>query len=696
MMNNKTNKQQTVGVFSWKLWRNLYLKPLLNKRIVFFPFRFNSKVDVVAGWGLKPTTKKARRFADKHGLPYISIEDGFLRSFELGVKGNAPLSMVVDEVGIYYDATRPSLLENMLNSDGWETPELIDNAQKAVHLMIEHNLSKYNHAPDINEDIFRGRRQKKVLVVDQTLNDMSVILGMADKHSFAEMYKAACSENPEADIYIKVHPDVIAGKKRGYLLGAQENSNTFIISDDVNPLSLMKLMDKVYVVSSQMGFEALLLNKPVVCFGMPFYAGWGLTDDRISCERRSKKRTATEIFAAAYIKYARYINPLTGKRGDIFDVINHLIRQKNHALENNMDSYCIGFRWWKHSYVRPFMQGYTNKVVFVKNAQHAIKKGLNNKSRIIVWGNNDTDDIKKISAFMNIPVWRMEDGFIRSVGLGSDFVPPMSLVIDERGIYYNPQNISDLEYILNCSQFSPELISRAQKLRDMIVNHKITKYNIEPPYKLSLRNSPSQKIIFVPGQVEDDASIRLGCEDVKTNTNLLKAVRQAHPNDFIVYKPHPDVMARNRKGKIDLNSAQQYADYVETTMSVLSCIDAAHEVHTMTSLSGFDALIRGKRVVVFGRPFYAGWGLTEDRLPVPRRNRRLSLDDLVAGALLIYPRYWDWMTRSYVECETVIQRIIEERVKIEALGELGSNKAGFLWRQFRKVSTLFSSQWSRI
>src|SRR3546814_2472702 len=127
-------------------------------------------------------------------------------------------------------------------------------------------------------------------------------------------------------------------------------------------------------------------------------------------------------------------------------------------------------------------------------------------------------------------------------------------------------------------------------------------------------SSDLKTVILVPGQVEDDASIRFGCTDVRTNIALLKAARAARPDAFIVYKPHPDVVSGNRMGKIQLAEAQKWADHIEMELSVTSCIDACAEVHTMTSLTGFDALLRGQHVVTYGPPFYAGWGLTGDKI----------------------------------------------------------------------------------
>ena len=82
-------------------------------------------------------------------------------------------------------------------------------------------------------------------------------------------------------------------------------------------------------------------------------------------------------------------------------------------------------------------------------------------------------------------------------------------------------------------------------------------------------------------------------------------------------------------------------------------------VHCITSLAGFEALLRGLAVTTWGRPFYAGWGLTTDRDPPPRRGRRLSLDALVAGALVRYPRYLDPVTQLPCGPEVLLERLAD-------------------------------------
>jgi capsular polysaccharide export protein len=283
-------------------------------------------VDAVAGWGAKPSGRRAAQFALRLGVPPLYLEDGFIRSFGTGGYF-PPLSVVVDTLGIYYDCTRPSTLETLLESPADMLEGLAEEVTRAKTLILEHRLSKYNHAPDWTSTS-PARTGEKVLVIDQTFGDMSVTLGGANEATFAAMLAAARAENPSATVYVKTHPEVSAGKKGGYLTQVQDDERTVMLREPANPLSLIEQMDRVYVVTSIMGFEALLAGKPVSVFGMPWYAGWGATDDRQRCVRRTRKRTVDELFAAAYFHYTRYLDPVTHERGTIFDVIKWLVRQR--------------------------------------------------------------------------------------------------------------------------------------------------------------------------------------------------------------------------------------------------------------------------------------------------------------------------------------------------------------------------------
>ena len=363
---------------------------------------------------------------------------------------------------------------------------------------------------------------------------------------------------------------------------------------------------------------------------------------------------------------------------------------------SNQRVFVIGFRKWKIFNLRPIFEVVFGSVIFVKSLNKISHHAIQDEDLFAVWGkgkNNTLSEIKK--RFPKNKVIHIEDGFVRSVGLGSDLIRPYSLVIDQSGIYFDPTQPSDLEIMLNNKVFTTKDLMRAQFVRNFIVDNHITKYNIDLNETPSwLNRARDQEIVLVPGQVEDDASILFGCSRIKTNLDLLRVARAAHPQAFVVYKVHPDVLAKNRKGKLNLDEISQYADVIETDGSVLSCINACDVVHTMTSLTGFDALLRGKRVVVYGQPFYSGWGLTEDKgesFQLTRRKQKRNLDELVAGALLYYPIYYDWGLRERTSCEVVLDIIVKRMETLISSGKLQYLKYGLIRRQFRKVRVLLAA-----
>ena len=685
-----------VSLLDFGIWRQPMLERVLGTGLrIALPGARVPPGAAIVGWGRKRSGRRAVRIARAQGVPFRLLEDGFLRSYGPG-RGFAPLSLVADEVGIYYDSSAPSALENLLNSERDLLHGIGEDVDRARELILRHRLSKYNAAPDW-DDVLAGRPvpgaagAPRVLVVDQTAGDLSVALGGADASTFQAMLAAARAENPGATLFVKTHPEVSAGHKAGYLTEVPNDEHTVVLRDALSPLSLVERMDRVYVVSSTMGFEALLAGKPVTCFGLPWYAGWGATDDRQACARRTRARSVRELFAAGYFHYARYLDPVTQGRGTIFHAIEWLVRQRQMAALTPRRLIGVGFRRWKAANLQPMLALDPKRVTFVDRAADAARLQPGEGDWLLHWGATAPAGVAELARASGATQVRMEDGYVRSVGLGSDLIRPHSLVLDARGIYFDPSQPSDLEHLLNTANFTPEELQRAREARAFIVAHGVTKYNLEPRARAAWP-SQGRRVLLVPGQVEDDASIRLGCTDVRTNLGLLQAARRACPDAYIVYKPHPDVMSGNRIGGLAMAAVGEFADHIEAQLSVVSCIDACDEVHTMTSLTGFDALLRGKHVVVYGQPFYAGWGLTRDvvgtGVALARRGRTLTLDELVAGALLRYPFYWDWELNGYATCETVLRRIVERRQALEAKGGLERLRSGFFRRQWRKARVL--------
>lgn len=522
-------------------------------------------------------------------------------------------------------------------------------------------VSRWNHLREYSGDL----PSPYVLLIDKCLDDALVDQGDICAETFSRMLDTALAENPGCNIVFLVDPKLTAKANSGHFDPSlpRTNPRVFLRLEDTHPVRLLEEAQAVYTVASMIGFEALIWGKPVRTFGMPFYAGWGLTQDDLPAPKRRQPVQLENLVHAALIDYPRYIDPETGKRCGPERVIEW-IKLQRHMRERfapHLLAYAITQK--KHPIVREFFQGST--IEFVE-AGKQVPRGRD----CIVWGRKPLPPSMSSSQ----RVIRIEDGFMRSVGLGAEFVRPLSWVMDGRGIYYDATQPSDLEHLLMTKVFDDALLQRARDLRQRIVESGLTKYNVGA--EQWQRPASAGRVILVPGQVESDASIEFGAPEgvcnVRRNMELLRAVRQDNPDAHIVYKPHPDVLAGLRKEGVGEDMAKQWCDEQVFDISMSVMLAHVDEVHVMTSLTGFEALLRCKKVVCYGQPFYSGWGLTHDKVPIARRTRRLSIDELVAGVLILYPTYVSRKTHRFTTPEQALNELVEWR-------EGGGEKMS-LWR----------------
>ncbi|ECL9631417.1 capsular polysaccharide biosynthesis protein [Campylobacter jejuni] len=620
-----------------------------------------NKDDLFLGWGRKKSGLKAINLAKKYKAKFILLEDGFIRSLNLGVENSPSFSMVKDDIGIYYDATAPSKLENLLNTYEFKDEE-IKQAKKVIELIKKYKISKYNNNLDIPDDYFQ-KDEKRVLIITQTANDASLEFGLAKDFKTVDMIKDAIKENPDSKIYIKIHPDVLSGKKQSDLDINSLPKECILITENFNPIALLEFFDKVYTKTSGMGFEALMQGCECVCYGMPFYAGWGLTKDKLECKRRMQKRSLEEVFYAAYILYSEYFNPYLNQKSNIFDTIQTLAKYKDIEKANSNRLFMLGFTLWKRYFIRPFFKAKDNKIIFLNSLKSLARYKLKENDKFFIWGKRidynalKTTLIKKAqdeNLLHFIPkISLVEDGFIRSISLGSDLTRPFSLNVDDKGLYIDPNKASKLEELLQNEIFDENMLNRAKNIIKILLENRFSKYNGLKHENLKINAKIGQKIILIPAQVEDDVSMILGGFGLST-LDLLKEVRAKNQDAYIIFKPHPDVLSGNRVGLKDETLILEFCDEIVKDCSIDSAIKIADEIHTITSTSGFDALLRAKKVFTYGMPFYAGWDLTKDKYRCERRTRKLSLEELVAGALIIYPRYINPKTKTLCEIEVCL------------------------------------------
>ncbi len=585
------------------------------------------------GWGRKWSGHRAVDIAKQNNASALLLEDGFLRSLD---RNDPAISIVIDDFGVHYDASVPSRLETMIAAPLSREEQI--RAQGLTQQWCDGRVSKYNAAPELQ----RPLPAQYVLVVDQVRGDLSISYGWANADSFDVMLQRALADNPGVDVVVKLHPDVFTNAAKSHFDPASlaRIDRVHVVAENCHPVSLISQAKAVYTVTSQVGFEALMWGKPVHTFGMPFYAGWGLTHDALAAPDRRGAASLAQIVHAALVRYVRYVDPVMGQICEAEDAITHIARQRQmrHKLPKQVTA--IGFSAWKRQFLPQFFAD--TKVRFARKPKGS--------ETVAVWGGADAP----------ADALRVEDGFLRSAGLGADLIRPLSLVIDKTGIYFDATRPSDLENILNTQELTQSQITRARQLRQNLIAGGISKYNSGD--RGWTRPDTQKSVVLVVGQVETDASLKYGSPDIKTNLALLQRVRALCPDDYIVYKPHPDVLAglRDQRGAVEPFTA--LCDEMLTVDiapdHLLSQIDT---VHTMTSLMGFEALVREIPVTCHGMPFYAGWGLTTDTVREPRRVKHLSLDSLIYGALVSYPRYYDTNAGCFIGPEQTLEMLKDRR-----------------------------------
>lgn len=324
----------------------------------------------------------------------------------------------------------------------------------------------------------------------------------------------------------------------------------------------------------------------------------------------------------------------------------------------------FGFSPWKRAFISEYFSQYRTAFARGKTGWPKLRSSLANKEvhALVLWGMYGRAELLDWAASKGTAIWRMEDGFLRSVGLGSQHIKPLSLVLDKRGLYFDSTHPSDLEELISRDEAldDPTFMSRAEKNIRLITELGISKYNFVQRVVRDRHSPPSEYTILVIGQVEDDASIAYGCAAKASNLDLIRAARNDYPEANIIYRPHPDVTSGHREQISDLSAVEALCTVSTEEMSLSEMLECADHVYTITSLVGMEAYIRGLKVTTLGLPFYAGWGEVESRETCGRRTVKRTAAQVFGAAYIRYPVYHVGLLQAEAQIEHAILALFLE------------------------------------
>jgi len=299
---------------------------------------------------------------------------------------------------------------------------------------------------------------------------------------------------------------------------------------------------------------------------------------------------------------------------------------------------CINFNDWKYGFVSRYLKDF--RVMFARSSKLNLIPNIiflrKYISKVYIWSYSENLIFSILFKLLRLKIIRVEDGFLRSFHLGASHSTPQSLVFDSSGLYFNYKTESDLEKIINSDAIDDkEYLKQAENQLEKFLNNKLSKYNhYQSPF---FAPNIGAKKIGVIGQVKSDQSIKKGCPKKISIKKLINTAIKENPNKTIYYRPHPDVYNKFQAGKIYFNHPNVIL--VDPDAHIIDFIDSMDHLYTISSLAGFEAVLRGKKVSVFGLPFYSNWGLTDDRHKLKRRTKIITKTQLFLASYILYPEY---------------------------------------------------------
>ena len=244
---------------------------------------------------------------------------------------------------------------------------------------------------------------------------------------------------------------------------------------------------------------------------------------------------------------------------------------------------------------------------------------------IYIWGYKAPEYFIDYIRKQGLDIFFLEDGFIRSGPDDESGAPPLSIVMDSQAPYFDTTRPNDLTDLIANFDFEQDGYDEAlaQEMLDYYVSHRVSKYNHQPYVNvIPLYGVKSKKRILVLGQVPHDDSLKYGGGIGITLLDVFNQAIEENPDAQIIVKPHPMTL-----GDHSIIRTLTELDCLILTQSIhlVDALETVDHVYTITSLGGFEALLRGKTVTVLGSPFYAEWCKIEKKIQEVYRKQALYL-----------------------------------------------------------------------
>ncbi|MGP9517874.1 capsular polysaccharide export protein, LipB/KpsS family [Psychrobacter sp. AOP7-C1-14] len=223
---------------------------------------------------------------------------------------------------------------------------------------------------------------------------------------------------------------------------------------------------------------------------------------------------------------------------------------------------------------------------------------------IYIWGYKAPQYFIEYVREQGLDIFFLEDGFIRSGPDDDSSAPPLSIVMDSQAPYFDTTRPNDLTDLIANFDFEQNGYDEtlAQEMLDYYVSHRVSKYNHQPYVDVvPIYGIKSKERILVLGQVPHDDSLKYGGGEGITLLDVVNQAIEENSDAQIIVKPHP--MTLDDTSLVSILTALDCLILTQP-IHLVDALETIDHVYTITSLGGFEALLRGKKVTTLGEPFY--------------------------------------------------------------------------------------------
>lgn len=288
---------------------------------------------------------------------------------------------------------------------------------------------------------------------------------------------------------------------------------------------------------------------------------------------------------------------------------------------------------------------------------------------VIQWGITDNDNKKSVSNLMRSfgkKPFIIEDGFIRSVGIGLSKEPALSITLCGDTAYYDSYNVSSFEKVLNSDRvFTDEELTKAKNAIRLITENHISKYNDSPHLPVSIGRNSSRKVLVVDQRYGDQSVFCAKANEKDFQRMLIDAI-QDNPDADILIKRHPDAV-KGEKGSYFSDKNVEFTRDIDNVYLIdydihpHQLLEIADKVYVCSSGLGFEALLYSKEVICYGVPFYSNWGVTTDKINEDRRVKNRSIEEIFYVSYIECSRYYSPDLERVCDIDDCIDYIIKHR-----------------------------------